>query len=277
MHMPWKTRPSKEIPTFSELSSTLFGRSTRIPQSPDPIPFPPPQPPLLDMALWTRSEAVTVGLHRVGQTLVLDGNLGEVLVSAKPPAPATPSGSRAGACPTPHGNGSAGGASAPRAGRDVGIEKVGAEQEGRWVMVGRGGKPRRGDEWERAEEEAEVALRDERHGRRRRGRGSGEATDADGDWSVYQANWPRLGSSGEDALGSGELAIIPTRPRGGSFGGRPPEPVGFWRAFQWEVAGMRLVLGSSLQVRFRRVIRVWSLTCALTLPTERSSTRIVDV
>ena len=49
--------------------------------------------------------------------------------------------------------------------------------------------------------------------------------------------------------GGGILSIVPIRSRTDSFGVRPPEPAGFWRAVQWELGGMHLMLGSSLPVR----------------------------
>lgn len=198
---------------------------------------------------------MTVGLHRVGQTLVLDGNLGEVLVSVKSPAQPAPAGP-ASRSPSDHGRGGnrRDGSSSSRSNRKNRVDKVGAEQDGRWVMVGRGGKPQRGDEWEQTDAEGGVTVSGDQESRGvggtrgwANGAGSGEVTTEE-EWSLYQGNWPRLGSSSSDAQVAGALSIIPTRPRGGSFGSRPTEPAGFWRAVQWEVAGMRLMLGSSLQV-----------------------------
>lgn len=261
-----------------------------------------------------------MGLHRVGKTLVLDGNLGEVLVPTKAPVPGAPP-------PTPPPNSAhhaaAGSNNGTHSGRrasttsnagvmrdgnddDDGVTKTvgsGAE-ESRWVMIGKGGKPQRspGAWGEDREEEHNDDGGDEgdasASGGGRRGlggyssetrrsgtiheqqqkqkqqhkssRGGGgweysnsgrsnssrqSSTDGgNGEWDVHQGNWPALGSSSETAAatsGDGILSIVPSRPRGGSFGGtRPPEPAGFWRAFQWELAGMRLMLGSSLQVKY---------------------------
>lgn len=286
------------------------------------------------------SEAVTVGLHRVGETLVLDGNLDEVLApaaaaaaAAKAPTPAPPpppsSGASSTANPTGGGRGSNGNTM-------IG----GGGKEGRWVMVGKGGKPQQrvngegegGQEWRNSGEGHSGCFntrksmtpsgvpRDEQwmegagdgaqggrgertlpHGRsssrggedgssggrpckgrvgpgtgRRRQEfapssyfAAGELEPATGQdqWSVTNlTSWPALGapdaaaaaasSSGDDAAllapsnpdGGGILSIVPSRPRAQSFGVQPPEPAGFRRSFEWELAGMHLVLGSSLPV-----------------------------
>lgn len=232
------------------------------------------------------SDAVTVGLHRVGQTLVLDGNLDDVLApaaaaaAAKPPVPAPPPPSSSPA-------------SKPTGGARSSSNTVvgGGEKEGRWVLVGRGGKPQQRQDAEDEERQAWDVGNDEYDGysdarssaippgiRAGTARGETDSTDAGTaagslqalgkrEWSVNQGSWPALGapedntaatasSSGDDAAllaptipdGSGILSIVPSRPRSQSFGVRPPEPAGFWRSFQWELAGMHLMLGSSLPV-----------------------------
>lgn len=212
------------------------------------------------------SEAVTVGLHRVGQTLVLDGNLGEVLVPVKAPVPAPSPNAASG--PTPSRNHSDDRTShrdtpnpAAMVGEDCNDDKVGAD-EGRWVMVGRGGKPQRDENWveEEAEasEESNATMAAARHSSREtRGSswenmGGWRQQGGDGDWSIHQGSWPALGTTSTSTSGafgnSGLQSIVPSRPRGALFGGHPPEPPEFWRAFLWELAGMRLMLGSSLQV-----------------------------
>lgn len=242
---------------------------------------------------YTR-DAVTVGLHRVGQTLVLDGNLDDVLApaaaaaAAKSPVPAPPPPSSS---PASKPSGAAGASSSNTV---VG----GGEKEGRWVMVGRGGKPQLREDTEDEEGKRWGIGNDEydgytdsrnsvpppgssastgRGGRQKLGSAS-SASDAgsaagaqpargEREWSVNQGSWPALGapdasaaatasSGGGDAAlltptmtdGSGILSIVPSRPRSQSFGVRPPEPAGFWRSFQWELAGMHLMLGSSLPV-----------------------------
>eukprot|EP00903_Cladosiphon_okamuranus_P008405 g8081.t1 len=234
------------------------------------------------------SDAVTVGLHRVGQTLVLDGNLDDVLApaaaaaTAKPPVPAPPppSSSRA--------SKANGGARASGSNTVVG----GGEKEGRWVMVGRGGKPQQredaedeegqpwgvgNDEYDRYSDSRSSVMppgnrADSGQGRRQKLPSASLDTASqqalgEREWSVNQGSWPALGApvanttataspSGENAAllaptipdGSGILSIVPSRPRSQSFGVRPPEPAGFWRSFQWELAGMHLMLGSSLPV-----------------------------
>lgn len=244
-----------------------------------------------------------MGLHRVGQTLVLDGNLGEVLApsatTAQNAVPAAPPPSRSSSSTSCSGVDGRGGTAHGQRSRSPGRCREsdhtvvgGGHKEGRWVMVGRGGKPQRdGQAWEHDEEaEAEGDARDRdskggavvaataaaaRDGAVREGGGTAAIrarrksrgwedvsggrrqvavnSGAGGDWSVTQGSWPTLGASGaavvDDALpGNGILSIVPSRPRGESFGTRPPEPAGFWRAFQWEMGGMRLMLGSSLQV-----------------------------
>lgn len=163
-------------------------------------------------------------------------------------------------------------------------------EESRWVMVGKGGKPQRhAGRWQEDDNEMKTGTDcpqkkptstwdGRRHGcasETRRGGtiqqkprssagkgwenntrhsgGSSLSADGEGEWTIHQGSWPALGSSSEAAAtGDGIMSLVPSRPRGGSFGGtRPPEPAGFWRAFQWELAGMRLVLGSSLQVMMR--------------------------
>lgn len=188
---------------------------------------------------------------------MLDGNLGEVLVPATAPAPAAASAGSPTTSPSDD-DGRGRTSTTPVGSRKDRVEKVGAEQEGRWVMVGRGGKPQRNEEWEEEDSEGNLTMQrcDRNQGRAmsteawehsRAQRQSG----ADGGWSVHQGNWPALGSSSSDVSSGGVLSIVPSRPRGGPFGRRPPEPAGFWRSFQWELAGMRLMLGSSLQVRDR--------------------------
>ena len=254
-----------------------------------------------------------MGLHRVGQTLVLDGNLGEVLAptaeAAQAPVPAPPPPSRGGASTSSPGCG--GGAattnglrSSPPGRSGIGSSNTvvgGGDKEGRWVMVGRGGKPQRDEEgWEHEEEGGGAGARGadggastafardhEGAGGGKRGRGRGEGGGGrEGDarrstgkgrgwedtggvggreqapvnagartgWSVKQGSWPTLGAPASDAVddehpGGGILSIVPSRSRVDSFGVRPPEPVGFWRAVQWELGGMHLMLGSSLPVR----------------------------
>lgn len=288
------------------------------------------------------SESVTVGLHRVGKTLVLDGNLDEVLApaaaaaaaaAAKAPAPAPPPPPSSGDSSTPNSSGNGDGSM-------IG----GGEKEGRWVMVGKGGKPQQrvnsegevGQEWRNDSEERSGYFntrnsmapsgvpRDEQWiegagdagrrgetttaaatttalptrsrssrgwedrssssgryrgdsgpgtGRRRQqfascsAAGESEPAIGRGEWPVTnQTSWPALGapdaaaaaasSSGDDAAllapsnpdGGGILSIVPSRPRAQSFGVQPPEPAGFRRSFEWELAGMHLMLGSSLPV-----------------------------
>ncbi|CAN0521499.1 unnamed protein product, partial [Ectocarpus sp. 12 AP-2014] len=309
------------------------------------------------------SEAVSVGLHRVGQTLVLDGNLDQVLAPAaaaaaaaaaatadKAPVSAPPAPPPASSASNPIGGGIGSSSSNNNNNNDTVVG--GGEKEGRWVMVGRGGKPRQpegsggeqgwrrygheeggghsagdstapsgapeGERWanragasagrgQRSSSPAAAAVQArtnagkgwESESRVRGRRGGGTSTGAGGrsregltpssssagressttaggqeeqEWSVTdQGNWPALGapdaaataasSSGEDAAlvvpgdpgsgrggGGGILSLVPSRPRAQSFGVRPPEPVGFWRSFEWELAGMHLVLGSSLPV-----------------------------
>eukprot|EP00752_Nemacystus_decipiens_P010351 g9221.t1 len=241
------------------------------------------------------TDAVTVGLHRVGQTLVLDGNLDDVLApaaaaaAAKPPVPApSPSPSSSPASKR------TGGSGASSSNTVVG----GGDKEGRWVMVGRGGKPQPREDAEDEEGQRwSMGSDDDGYldshnsvvapggsagtGRRGRQRLAPASSSADAgaaaagsqpaigerEWLVNQGSWPALGapdasvaatasSSGDDAAllapsvpdGSGILSIVPSRPRSQSFGVRPPEPAGFWRAFHWELAGMHLMLGSSLPV-----------------------------
>lgn len=249
------------------------------------------------------SDAVTVGLHRVGQTLVLDGSLDDVLApaaaaaAAQPTVPAPPPPSSS---PTSKPTGGAGSSKSSSSSNTV---VGGGEKEGRWVMVGRGGKPQQREDAEDKEGQGWGKGNDEYHGYSdsrnsvmptgssagtgRRGRrnltssrsSSASSSAAAGaaagsqpaleerEWSVNQGSWPALGaadanvaastsSSGDDAAllapripdGSGILSIVPSRPRSQSFGVRPPEPAGFWRSFQWEMAGMHLMLGSSLPV-----------------------------
>lgn len=246
------------------------------------------------------TDAVTVGLHRVGQTLVLDGNLDDVLApsaaaaAAKPPVPAPPPPPPPSSSPASRATGRAG-ASSTSSNTVVG----GGEKEGRWVMVGRGGKPQQREDGEH-EETQEWSMSSDEYGgypdsrssvmppgssvgtgRGARQKLAPAPSSADAgataagsqpslgerEWSVNQGSWPALGapdtsvaatasSSGDDAAllapsvpdGSGILSIVPSRPRSQSFGVRPPEPAGFWRSFQWELAGMHLMLGSSLPV-----------------------------
>lgn len=268
---------------------------------------------------------MTVGLHRVGQTLVLDGNLDEVLTptaTAKAPVPAPPPNSR-----ERHGGGGDRGVgssarapgqsqSSPPSTRGGGLSDVGGscdnggcQTEGRWVMVGRGGKPQRDgaeDAWgeERESHDADTAhssvskrmagprsgstsgrtttrsgaksspdmgamkeRKDSRgweiasSGQRDSGRQDVEAGNRAGAWSLMdRGGWPTVGASAsaDDDTGpssDGILSIVPSQPRGSSYGTPPPEPAGFWRAFQWELAGMRLMLGSNLQVRVQYAAR----------------------
>ena len=299
------------------------------------------------------SEAVTVGLHRVGQTLVLDGNLDDVLApaaaaaaAAKASMPASPPPSSSASTSNPPGRAGSR-SSSSSSGGDGSTVVGGGDEEGRWVMVGKGGRPQARDHDEGEGEEgreqggngeegyreypnarldsatppglprggngvhgggggggggtAETAAGAMRmRGKNRRGwedgRGGGQRSGAGaglqrgrqqfvsaataaassepsvleaGEWSVNQGSWPALGapdatdaiaaaagSSGDDVAllaprnpdGSGILSVVPSRPRAQSFGVRPPEPVGFWRSFRWELAGMHLMLGSSLPV-----------------------------
>ena len=239
-----------------------------------------------------------MGLHRVGETLVLDGNLGEVLAptadATKASAPAPPPPSRGGVAPTANPGGGAAtinmqGSAPPGRSSSMSSNTVvgGGEKEGRWVMVGRGGKPQRDEKgWEHEAEGARVAdsgvaaaafARDQ-EGTGKAGGGGAERSNGKGrgwedtggvggreqqaqtnvgagaGWSIQQGSWPTLGASASDMVGSahpggGILSIVPSRSRVDSFGVRPPEPAGFWRAVQWELGGMHLMLGSSLPVR----------------------------
>lgn len=257
-----------------------------------------------------------MGLHRVGQTLVLDGNLGEVLVPTnKVPVPGAPPPAQATTNP-PRQHGGGGTSSRSRSSttsdaamvRDddgMGGTRVGrSAKESRWVMVGKGGKPQRhaGGGWQEDEDEEKTGTTtstgESGRGRAcasetRRGGGAmqqkqcngagrgwenntrrsgsdSKSADGEGEWALHQGSWPALGSSSEAAApGDGIMSIVPSRPRGGSFGRtRPPEPAGFWRAFQWELAGMRLMLGSSLQVMLMRCVcrtQRWRLGACLLL------------
>lgn len=199
----------------------------------------------------------------MGQTLVLDGNLGEVFGtaaaaanaqgSAPPTSPSRHSPSKGGG--NPETDCARGGATSAQSPADT--SPFIGDEEGRWVMVGRGGKPLRDADDDQdaphltgtATAAAVVA---------------GDAGGAGGGgWSVHQSSWPALGAAVENlgtdkpvSSGTGILSIVPSRPRANYFGGRPPEPAGFWRAFQWELGGMRLMLGSSLQVLTHRDIEV---------------------
>ncbi|CAM9270579.1 unnamed protein product [Discosporangium mesarthrocarpum] len=211
------------------------------------------------------SDAVTIGLHRVGQTLVLDGNLEEVLKPnppSRPPASAAPSGpsaradqgSRSDSRPQSQGKTPL----SPEHDKDRDRRKMehkGGERGQRpenegdgWVMVGRGGKPQRGvgvgvrvgmgvgesAADERGDEEEEPSL-----GARGGGGGSvGWPSSKGRDGKV----WPSVAGAGE-----GIVSIVPGR-FGGMFGARPPTPENFWRSFQWELGGMRMILGSNLPV-----------------------------
>lgn len=156
------------------------------------------------------------------------------------------------------------------------------------MMVGKGGKPQRFDEagqdWQetgrghdaqgttgrkRVMQPRQVGASrgwESIRGRRTDDSCRQSAANAE-DWSLHEGSWPALGCSGSVSSeagvgmpgtsedGNGIVSIVPSRPRGSSFGGaRPPEPAGFWRAFQWELAGMRLMLGSSLQVIHARTL-----------------------
>lgn len=281
-------------------------------------------PPCTRLAFFSSfnffSKAVTVGLHRVGQTLVLDGNLKEILTPTataeahRVPEPPQHDPRRSGSGPAAApGGGVSGTASSASAQKSVAPlsrradDKVsttmigGGQEEGRWVIVGRGGKHQRlgteEDEWEQEGKEdgsrggeaatvtttTAVASEEESIGgegggekrgklrAKKKGRGWEENASSDSGrerqiatasvgqglsargWSVNQETWPAVGApafpeNGEAPTGDGILSIVPSRPHGETFGARPPEPAGFWRAFQWELAGMRLMLGSSLQV-----------------------------
>ncbi|CAM9893159.1 unnamed protein product, partial [Scytosiphon promiscuus] len=130
------------------------------------------------------NEAVTVGLHRVGQTLVLDGNLDEVLAPAAAAAAAAAAATASPpSSPPPTPSPEAPSASAPAVGRGSGSGGSsnstvvgGGDEEGRWIMVGRGGKPQQrtgsqghdgGQEWARGagedDEDGDLGLRNTAH------------------------------------------------------------------------------------------------------------------
>lgn len=201
----------------------------------------------------------------MGQTLVLDGNLGEVFGTAAAAANAqgsVPPTSSSRRSPS-KGGGNAetdcarGATTSAESAADASPIIGDGDKEGRWVMVGRGGKPRRdADDGQGVPHPTGTATA-----------AAVVAGDvggaAGGGWSVHQSNWPALGAAVENmgtdkpvSSGTGILSIVPSRPRANYFGGRPPEPVGFWRAFQWELGGMRLMLGSSLQVWTHRAAEV---------------------
>lgn len=201
----------------------------------------------------------------MGQTLVLDGNLGEVFGTAA--AAANAQGSAPPTSPSHHSPSKGGGNSetdcarreATSAQSPADTSPIIEDEEGRWVMVGRGGKPLRD-----ADDDQDAPHPT----------GTGMATAAAvvagdaggagvGGWSVHQSSWPALGAAVENlgtdkpiSSGTGILSIVPSRPRANYFGGRPPEPTGFWRAFQWELGGMRLMLGSNLQVWIHKAAEV---------------------
>ncbi|CAM9836946.1 unnamed protein product [Choristocarpus tenellus] len=193
------------------------------------------------------SETVTVGLHRVGQTLVLDGNLGEVLTLNPPSQSPSPSS----AAHTAHGGtGSSHGSGGPGTGplrRVEEVEAVGVNRNRQnssgtgWVLIGRGGKPQRegdGRSAVSAEESEDTADRsDMLQGELGAGGGDGVGLYVD------DADWPPPAGHGE-----GILSVVRDGRFRGTFGARPPAPEGFWRSFQWELGGMRMILGSNLQV-----------------------------